>query len=74
MAADRDKHHDSSVVQLPETWALDPGLTDRDLSTNLHTMAGGSTVDTISFSDDSGRLPVGHCRALFVAIRPGCAW
>jgi hypothetical protein len=34
------------VVQLPgtESWALTPGSTDRDLSTNLHTMAGDSTV------------------------------
>jgi len=34
------------VVQLPgtESWALTPGITDRDLSTNLHTMAGDSTV------------------------------
>jgi hypothetical protein len=34
------------VVQLPgtESWALTPASTDRDLSTNLHTMAGGSTV------------------------------
>jgi len=34
------------VVQLPgtESWALAPGSTARDLSTNLHTMAGGSTV------------------------------
>lgn len=34
------------VVQLPgtESWALTPGSTARDLSTNLHTMAGGSTV------------------------------
>jgi hypothetical protein len=34
------------VVQLPgtESWALTPGSTARDLATNLHTMAGGSTV------------------------------
>jgi len=34
------------VVQLPgtESWALTPDSTDRDLSTNLHTMAGDSTV------------------------------
>jgi hypothetical protein len=34
------------VVQLPgtESWELTPGSTDRDLSTNLHTMAGDSTV------------------------------
>jgi len=34
------------VVQLPgtESWALTPGSTDRDLSTNLHTMAGDTTV------------------------------
>jgi hypothetical protein len=34
------------VVQLPgtESWAVNPGSTARDLSTNLHTMAGGSTV------------------------------
>jgi len=34
------------VVQLPgtESWALTPASTDRDLSTNLHTMAGDSTV------------------------------
>jgi hypothetical protein len=34
------------VVQLPgtESWALTPDRTARDLSTNLHTMAGGSTV------------------------------
>jgi hypothetical protein len=34
------------VVQLPgtESWALTPDSTARDLSTNLHTMAGGSTV------------------------------
>jgi hypothetical protein len=34
------------VVQLPgtESWALKPGATARDVSANLHTMAGGSTV------------------------------
>jgi pimeloyl-ACP methyl ester carboxylesterase len=34
------------VVQLPgtESWAVNPGTTARDLATNLHTMAGGSTV------------------------------
>ncbi len=34
------------VVQLPgtESWALTPGPTARDLATNLHTMAGGTTV------------------------------
>ena len=34
------------VVQLPgtESWALTPGPTVRDLATNLHTMAGGTTV------------------------------
>ncbi len=34
------------VVQLPgtESWALTPDSTARDLSTNLHTMAGDSTV------------------------------
>lgn len=34
------------VVQLPgtESWALTSGATARDLATNLHTMAGGSTV------------------------------
>jgi hypothetical protein len=34
------------VVQLPgtESWQLTPGTTARDLATNLHTMAGGSTV------------------------------
>lgn len=34
------------VVQLPgtESWALTPGPTARDLGTDLHTMAGGTTV------------------------------